>query len=166
MKLNLEKALKEEGKIFTDIVEGMPAGAENYDIVFASPAKVDISFSCSDGKVLTKGTIFALADAFCDRCLDPMQIPFEIPFDEVFVRVSEDGEQYTFSGNEIDLDRMVLEAVSMEMPIVKLCKEDCKGLCPECGANRNHMDCGHEIINRRLSPFDGLAGLFEDNEEV
>ena len=66
----------------------------------------------------------------------------------------------------VPLAPLAAATISMAMPVVRLCREDCGGLCPECGANRNHTDCGHEIINRRPGAFDGLAGLFEHDEEV
>ena len=43
----------------------------------------------------------------------------------------------------IDLSDAFLSALVMETPFVVLCREDCRGLCPVCGANLNEEDCGH-----------------------
>lgn len=67
----------------------------------------------------------------------------------------------------IDLSGALLSAIVMETPFVVLCREDCAGLCPVCGANLNEEDCGHaaELAEQRereraeSSPFSALAGL-------
>ena len=45
--------------------------------------------------------------------------------------------------NTVDLTDALFSALLMETPYVVLCREDCKGLCPVCGANLNEEDCGH-----------------------
>lgn len=63
----------------------------------------------------------------------PMAASFEL--DEI------DAEP--FDGKTIDLDPVVREQVLLALPVSVVCKEDCKGLCPTCGADRNVQDCGH-----------------------
>lgn len=48
-----------------------------------------------------------------------------------------------FDGKTIDLDPVVREQVLLALPVTVVCKEDCKGLCAECGQNLNEQDCGH-----------------------
>ena len=67
----------------------------------------------------------------------------------------------------IDLSGALVSALVMETPFVVLCREDCAGLCPVCGANLNEEDCGHaaqieaqrEADRIASSPFAALAGL-------
>ena len=72
------------------------------------------------------------------------------------------------SDNTIDLTDAIGAALITETPYVVLCKPDCKGLCPVCGANLNEEDCGHvaELERRRLeeSPFAALKDLKLDDE--
>jgi uncharacterized protein len=60
----------------------------------------------------------------------------------------------------IDLQPLVREFALLEFPIKPLCREDCKGLCTECGQNLNEKDCGHrEEID---SPFLALKNLLDN----
>ena len=48
-----------------------------------------------------------------------------------------DEEAYPLAGDELDLEPLARDAVLLELPLAPLCAEDCPGLCPTCGANRN-----------------------------
>src|SRR4029077_12174807 len=63
-----------------------------------------------------------------------------------------------FDGKTIDLDPIVREQVLLALPLSVLCKEDCKGLCPECGQDLNERECGHKPANP-LNPFAKLKDL-------
>ena len=63
-----------------------------------------------------------------------------------------------FQGHEIDLTPFVLEVVALAIPVQPLCRESCKGLCPQCGADRNETECGCEAP-RDTSPFAVLKSL-------
>ena len=69
----------------------------------------------------------------------------------------EDEEAYGFEGDLIDLGPMVRDAVVLELPLAPLCREDCKGLCVECGADRNEGECGCEApIDPRWASLEAL----------
>ena len=89
----------------------------------------------------------------CDRCCEPIVGDLAVNIREDVVEVSdrdpapaegEEEERYVFSGHELELDTLTAEALLLEAPVYILCKEDCKGLCPECGTNLNRKacDCG------------------------
>jgi len=63
-----------------------------------------------------------------------------------------------FRGPEIELGGYVREVVALALPVQPLCREDCKGLCPRCGADRNREACGCEEM-KPSSPFAVLAAL-------
>lgn len=63
-----------------------------------------------------------------------------------------------FRGPEIELGAWLREVVALALPVKPLCREDCRGLCPRCGADRNREDCGCEET-RPNSPFAALAAL-------
>jgi uncharacterized protein len=73
-------------------------------------------------------------------------------------------EQLLPSDGSIDLTPIIRDYAVLDIPISQVCKPDCKGLCPVCGANLNEGDCGHrqESIDPRLA---GLKALLEDGEE-
>jgi uncharacterized protein len=106
----------------------------------------------------------------CGRCLDDIVLPVDLPFDLLYLPHQDDaGEEETevedddlttaFYGNdEIDLGQLVLEQFYLAVPMKPLCRESCRGLCPECGTNLNTATCScvREWTDPRL---DGLRAL-------
>ena len=80
----------------------------------------------------------------CDRCLADLELEMDI--DETYYLFPENTPDvdYFYSGEEIELDDFVRETIVMNMPGKVLCSEDCKGLCPKCGADLNQGKCGCE----------------------
>lgn len=123
-----------------------------------------------------KGTISAVRVGECDRCLSPTRQEVEQEFG-LYYRVStsaaeESGED---SGDDrvrvlgpeehlIVLDEEIRQSLRLLVPMKNLCREDCKGLCPQCGKNKNEgaCDCDKGPIDPRWAK---LAGLFDKNEE-
>jgi uncharacterized protein len=67
----------------------------------------------------------------------------------------DDLECGTYDGEELQLDRVVEEHLLLSLPMRPLCDEDCKGLCPSCGGNRNRGECGCPEDSQE-APFDCL----------
>lgn len=84
----------------------------------------------------------------CDRCLTPVTYPFlftetetvDLNADEAS-RIGDLNEQPFIDGTTLDVDRLVVSELMLYLPAKVLCREDCKGLCPVCGANRNFVSC-------------------------
>jgi uncharacterized protein len=115
----------------------------------------------------------------CGRCLgryrQPIREAFRLVLEPAGERVpadpegaqalAEDGlflsdelESGWFRGSEIHLDRLVRELLSLAIPVQPLCREDCQGLCPRCGVDRNRVNC--ECPEERpASPFRALESL-------
>jgi uncharacterized protein len=117
----------------------------------------------------------------CGRCLaryrQRLREPFRLVLEPAGLRTPADpeaaaaldrnglclGDEFEtgwYRGGEIHLDSVCVEVISLGLPVKPLCREDCAGLCPQCGADRNQVDCGCEKI-RPPSPFDVLASLRE-----
>lgn len=89
----------------------------------------------------------------CTRCLTEIEQKLEFPFDATFVNPEHFTESKEAELNEADLDVSVLEdgkidltelvreQILLNLPEQVFCREDCKGLCEKCGANRNLIDC-------------------------
>ena len=68
-----------------------------------------------------------------------------------------DEEAYPLAGDELDLEPLARDAVLLELPLAPLCAEDCRGLCPTCGANRNTEPCAcPRPVDPRWSALDAL----------
>ena len=82
----------------------------------------------------------------CDRCLEPFERDYSYSFEEILVlEESEEHDEYIAApGARLDLDELCLSDLLLSLPYKQLCGlgEDCKGLCPRCGANLNHTSCG------------------------
>ncbi len=89
----------------------------------------------------------------CARCVEPVEIPLAAEFDLIFRPLGADADaperSITASETEIGyyqkdsllLEDVLREQVLLSLPVRTLCKPDCKGLCPRCGANRNSQPC-------------------------
>jgi uncharacterized protein len=95
----------------------------------------------SDG-ILATGTTTAPWAAECRRCLTPVHGQVTAPFQELFEVDSREGESYPLKGDRIDLAPLVTEALLLSLPLAPLCRDDCAGLCPTCGADLNAGPCG------------------------
>jgi len=140
--------------------EGSVAGTANLKgEVFRDASKVHI-----------RGTVTADADLQCTRCAKPLSYRVEAPFEDVFVPAAEeatDGEhelagaeldEQLIEDTEIDLAEVVREQILLNLPEQVFCKEDCKGLCSQCGAdlNKTNCDCGENDIDPRWAALKNL----------
>ena len=98
----------------------------------------------------------------CRRCLQPVVGVLESDVFEVFEDEPVEGETSKLDIDRIDLEPLARETVLLGLPMAPLCRDDCAGLCPECGADRNAGDCGHtvEVVDPRWSALDDLR--FDD----
>jgi uncharacterized protein len=126
----------------------------------------------SDG-VLVQGDVKADVQLQCSRCLDDISLPVDARLEEQFQPTVdvETGHAITHNDSEeddtlfkidanhmMDLTEPVRQALLVAIPMRPLCREDCKGLCPECGANLNYIDCGHHL-EASDSRWDALRAL-------
>ena len=107
-------------------------------------------------RLLLQGRLAARGQVDCDRCLRLVDVPVAAQFSLQYVtRVEYESSQAVeleepdmtvsiFDGEAIDIDEVVREQILLAVPDRTLCREDCKGLCPTCGADRNLKECGCE----------------------
>lgn len=103
----------------------------------------------------------------CDRCARPFLLPLQVPVSAVLT-ADEDSEEsddeWTFplEGDEADVDEILTTAFVFAIPAKLLCQEDCKGLCPQCGADLNEGPCGcQKAVDPRLAALGQLLGDHE-----
>jgi uncharacterized protein len=132
------------------------------DLRLTGRAALDLRATRDGEEVRLAGTLKARVAFDCDRCLTPLSIPVEQSFDLLYVhptRSSANDEKELggddlsvafYQGQAIDLDDVVREQIEFALPMHRLCREDCKGLCQLCGANLNEGLCGCE--SKELDP--------------
>jgi uncharacterized protein len=104
------------------------------------------------GEIRVKGRVAVEMEADCDRCLDPARFPLDSDFELFYRPVTEgygeekaldpgESEMGFYEGEGLDLKDVLREYVHLTLPMQRLCKENCKGICPVCGQNRNQKEC-------------------------
>ncbi len=128
------------------------------------------------GEVLLKGEVaniggslelaakgYAKLERICDRCVEPYVFEINFPVEERMKKidtedVSEDSDVLLIEGSSIDLAELTYTGLCLNIPSKSLCDEECKGLCPICGGNRNKQSC--KCDDRPTDPrFDVLDQL-------
>jgi DUF177 domain-containing protein len=122
----------------------------------------------ADDKVELVGSVSAVVEFECDRCLAALSIPVEASFDLLYVPPSATAEEHELGDDDlslgyyqdgvIDVDDLVLEQIELALPMARLCSEDCSGLCPECGANLNlgRCACSEDQVDMRWAALKEL----------
>jgi len=116
----------------------------------------ELTLEGTSGGVFAKGRAEAVVRYTCNRCLVEW-------CESVAVNVAEllgDDGDYPLDGVEVDLEAPLRDAVVLALPLLPLCRPDCRGLCTTCGADLNTGSCpGHD--DEPASPFAVLRHLLE-----
>lgn len=129
--------------------------------------------------LLVKADLTGEALTPCSRCLTPFALSLDVRFEEEFIEGEEPDESDEedalgegdravtyYQGDEIDLTDALRENILLELPMKPLCSEDCLGLCPTCGANRNEASCGcgaQSAVDPRLAALKDLLRKPDSN---
>jgi uncharacterized protein len=136
----------------------------------------DVRLSCEiekkDDRYRLVGRVAGTLELSCSRCAEPFKWPVDASFDLTYLPQSEnagEGEQEVveedldsafYADETIDLGQLIREQFYLSLPMKPLCSEDCRGLCPVCGLNRNtgRCSCDTKWHDPRLGPLRGILG--------
>jgi uncharacterized protein len=104
--------------------------------------EADVVLESVLGGVAVSGTVRAPWAGSCRRCLEPAAGVLAVPVREHFTEGGDGEDTYPLHDGDVDLEPLVRDAVLLELPQAPLCRPDCQGLCPTCGADRNVGPCG------------------------
>lgn len=120
------------------------------------PVSAELDLDGVSGGVMVAGTARAEATHTCYRCLTTWSEAVEVQVGQLVG----DGGDYDLDGDHLDLEPVVRDELSLALPLLPLCREDCLGLCATCGADLNGDTCpGHD--DESDSPFAALRDLLE-----
>ena len=132
-----------------------------------------VSFTRTPQGLYAQGRLTATVDNTCVRCLEPFDQVVSARLAELCHYPPENAppDSLTVSDDaHIDLTPVVREDFFLSIPMHALCRPDCKGLCPQCGANWNEgpCDCRDDTLDPRLAPLDAYRRLLkpDDDKEV
>ena len=153
----------------------LEAGPDTY--TFAKPIDWSVTVTNTGDALLVMGSARGTATVACARCLDDFQVDLNGEVEGYFL-LSEDGptpedmddDEFEVLGADkmLDLEPLIIAALLVEAPLVPLCREDCAGLCAQCGANLNEGPCAcseqpddglPRMSDGRVSPFAALKDL-------
>ena len=141
----------------------------DYRVVAPVEVSVDVE-KAGAGAFRVTGRAHTRLELDCSRCVDPYELPVDVTFELRYVpqeqnagdderEIAEDDltTAYYREGS-LDLVEMLREQFQLALPMKPLCSDACRGLCPECGANLNRTECGHQPKweDPRLAPLKGV----------
>jgi len=130
-----------------------------------SELDLDLRLEAVHEGILVSGTATAQIAGECGRCLDSIEYDYEADIQELFYyeeseefEDDDDVDQYWVIGDLIDIDPVLRSAVVTALPFQPVCREDCLGLCNECGINLNEdPEHHHEILDPRWAALAQLS---------
>jgi uncharacterized protein len=136
-----------------------------------APVALDLRFEAVSEGVLVTGSAVAPLAGECSRCLDPLTSEVEVDVQELYRYLpdpgedDEDGEERFLAGERLDLEPAFRDAVVLALPLSPLCRDDCPGLCTECGVRLADAgpDHGHD---ENLDPRWGALRQLDVSDRV
>ncbi len=133
---------------------------------FAQPVHVEGQVRNRAGALELKARLDTVLSLICDRCAKPFQREKAVEYETLLAFELANGESDDIvelsQDGELELDELMLEVFLLEMDTKNLCSQDCKGLCPGCGADLNTEQCR---CKREIDPrWAKLAQLLEPEE--
>jgi len=139
----------------------------------AAPVHLTAEVRKDTKKVRMVGRVQTRLECDCSRCLDPFGVPVDSAFDLLFLPAAENagGEEREvqeddlgvsyYKDDTLDLGDVMREQFYLALPMKPICQENCRGLCPVCGVNRNRETCScqTEWVDPRM---DALRKLKHD----
>jgi uncharacterized protein len=125
------------------------------DDAYRVVAPVELAFEVNKDKDKFRlvGTVRSELELVCSRCLEPFRLPVNAGFDIRYLPATEastdaereveeeDLETSYYRDDQIDLNELLREQFYLALPMKPLCRDDCKGLCSQCGTNLNTASC-------------------------
>ena len=162
---------------------GVLAEREGLPATLVEPFRVHLEAHCMGEDLYVEGVVEGALELECSRCLaryrhqlrEEFRLVLEPGGDRLLepesaealardgVCLGEELEAGWYRGPELELSAFFGEVVALALPVVALCREDCAGLCPQCGVDRNVGSCECQET-RADSPFAALAALRRDRE--
>jgi uncharacterized protein len=132
---------------------------------FLGPVEFCVTLTNVGAGIVAEGTATAEAHTACARCLCDMTLTVSTDVDGFYVMPGHDTEipeeqeyELVAENMTIDLEPAVAESLLVDLPFAPVHAEECKGICPVCGVDRNLSDCACELPVSG-SPFEALKGL-------
>ena len=160
MKVNISDIVKIDGASlnveFNEVINDLKTIAGD-EYIFISPVRFDGSIVNISGVLKLNGQLKAEYTVKCHMCLKDVDGKLSININESFVDADKvendtDVETYTYEGNFIEIDKVLMDSIVLNLPMKQACTAECKGICPRCGIDLNvgQCECKDDEINPRM----------------
>lgn len=133
------------------LVEGSGLLVAGTSVAPDAEAEADVDIDVIVGGIEVSGEVAAPWQAECGRCLRPVSGELHTEVRELYrprngsAGDDKDEDTYSLAGEQLDLAPLVRDALLLALPLAPLCRPDCAGLCPTCGADLVEGPCGCDI---------------------
>ena len=178
MRIELEKLQGGKGD-FAHVYQPDELNPIDERVNLSEAAEVSGNVRRTGGAVFVTGHVEARAQLECDRCLKPIELPVSADFgleyitgadyesSSVAALSEEELAVSVFDGESIDVDEIIKEQILLAVPARTLCREDCKGICPECGTDLNTgpCSCADDEVDPRWAALKSFKSTDNPNTE-
>lgn len=173
-------------EVSREVTTTEPLGTDVIAVPAAEPVDLELRMESVVEGILATGSVRATAVGECVRCLDRVVEPIDVTFQELYAypdraahhqqverrsggdedASADEDEQRVLDGDLMDLEEVVRDAVVTALPFQPVCRDDCPGLCSECGARlADDPDHQHDVIDPRWSALAAMATPTADDEK-
>jgi uncharacterized protein len=156
---------------FAHVYQPNELGSFDDRVSLIEPVAVTGKVRVAGAEVFVNGQIETRAQVECDRCLQHVETPVRAGFELQYITGTEyassqaaeltenDLSVSVFDGDTIDVDEIVKEQILLAVPTRMLCRPDCKGICPDCGIDKNTGECacGTDDVDPRWAALKNLS---------
>jgi uncharacterized protein len=156
----VQRTVEAPADLGTDVI-AVPPGA---------PVELELRLESVVEGVLVTGSARATATGACVRCLEPVDHEVDVRFQELFAYADraahhrevgaddDETEEHVLEGDLFDLEPVLVDTVVPALPFQPVCREDCPGLCSECGARlADDPEHHHEVLDPRWAALTALS---------
>lgn len=153
------RRVKLEGELAGELAITLP------QVESCGPVTAELELEAAAGGVVARGRVRSLVALLCNRCLGTAGRPVEAEITQLFaVARAEPGQPVGYDSVKpdgwIDFGPLLRDEISLSVPLVSLCREECRGMCATCGADLNAGECGGHA-EKPASPFAELKNLLD-----
>jgi uncharacterized protein len=159
LRVNAVELLRQPGAVrpVEVVVEAGPIDADHERL--AGDIHVDLRLEAMNDGIEVTGTVTAPWSTVCRRCLADVSGEAVGVIDELYQIHPLDPDAYVIEDGQLDLVPLVRETVLLELDLERLCRDDCAGLCPNCGVDRNVTSCSCDtsVSDDRWAALEGFV---------
>ena len=159
LRLNAVELLRQPGAVRTLVVDVDAASIDARHERLIGDLHVDLRLEALNDGIAVTGTVSEPWATQCRRCLADVSGVAVVSVDELYQVRPLDDDASLIRDGQLDLVPLVRETALIELDLERLCRQDCAGLCPVCGIDRNDetCDCDPSIIDDRWAALQGFV---------